>query len=367
MRLKFSMHALGLVCLMLALFVPSLSYAGVVLMYHRFDEPDYPTTNIQMDQFKAQIDMFERAGLEIIPIEDMLQAHLANQPQRDKTIVITVDDAFRSFYDSLWPYIQEKQLPVALFVSTAPVQSGGSDYMSFDQLREVQASGLVTIAGHSHDHVNMTILEPAEQDIQLETAKALMQSELGIDPKIFSFPYGATSAALKAKVKDHGYQLAFGQHSGVAVERQDQEGESRGLLDPFYVPRFPINENYGDLGHLSLVMQTLPLPIKDILPKDTLLGEQLLGEQNDKIIDQALPNPPNPPNFGFTLADADIQAQQLTCYVSSGVNVLSQNQYGNRIEVRFDAPFPKGRTRINCTLRAPSGRWHWFGMQFQHN
>ena len=39
-------------------------------MYHRFDESKYPSTNIQLDVFKEQLEIIENEGIKFIHPKD---------------------------------------------------------------------------------------------------------------------------------------------------------------------------------------------------------------------------------------------------------------------------------------------------------
>ena len=57
-------------------------------------------------------------------------------PKKDKKILITIDDAFSSFYEYAWPYLKNNKIPFILFVSTEPVGKRG--YMTWEQIKEVE-------------------------------------------------------------------------------------------------------------------------------------------------------------------------------------------------------------------------------------
>ena len=96
-------------------------------MYHRFNENKYPSTNIQMDVFKKQINIIKDKGYEF---ENPKNFDLAfNKPKSKKKILITIDDAFSSFYENAWPFLKENKIPFILFVSTQPV--GKTGYMTW--------------------------------------------------------------------------------------------------------------------------------------------------------------------------------------------------------------------------------------------
>ena len=87
------------------------------------------------------------------------------------------------------------------------------------------------------------------------------------------------------------------------------------------------------------------LPVEDITPPDPLIAA-------------------NPPAFGFSVG-ADMRGLHLlACYHSQFGKVGLMRLGERRIEIRFAEPFRKGRTRLNCTLPGPDGRWRWFGRQF---
>ena len=82
---------------------------GIIsLMYHRFEENKYPSTNIKMDDFKKHLKIIEENKIEFINPKDF-----ENSLQNDKLkrkILLTIDDGFLSFYENAWPILREKYL-----------------------------------------------------------------------------------------------------------------------------------------------------------------------------------------------------------------------------------------------------------------
>ena len=102
-------------------------------MYHRFNENKYPSTNIKMDIFKEHIEIIKNSNYNFHDPKDFDKQF--NTPKTKKEILITVDDAFQSFYTEAWPYLRENKIPFILFVSTEPV--GKKGYMNWQQIKEV--------------------------------------------------------------------------------------------------------------------------------------------------------------------------------------------------------------------------------------
>ena len=103
------------------------------IMYHRFDENKYPSTNIRMDIFKKHIQLIKELNYDFIHPKDFEKNF--DTPKKQKKILLTIDDAFKSFYENAWPYLKKNKIPFILFVSTEPV--GNNGYMTWDQIKEI--------------------------------------------------------------------------------------------------------------------------------------------------------------------------------------------------------------------------------------
>ena len=79
----------------------------ISIMYHRFDESKYPSTNIQLDVFKEQLDIIERENIKFIHPKDFGDSLTQNKKQRK--ILFTVDDGLLSFYENAWPILKTKK------------------------------------------------------------------------------------------------------------------------------------------------------------------------------------------------------------------------------------------------------------------
>ncbi|MBT3991215.1 MAG: polysaccharide deacetylase family protein [Rhodospirillaceae bacterium] len=308
--------------------------SAVILMYHRFGETAFPSTNIRLKQFDKHIEELSNGTYTVWPVTKIIAAIRKGEDLPDRTVGITVDDGFRSVYTEAWPRLKKAGLPFTVFVATAPINRGSNNYMSWDQIRTLKKAG-VEIGAHTASHNHMPASDAARNEAELENSNARMIQEIGAAPVLFAYPFGEASLKAQKLVRQKGYKMAFGQHSGVVNTSTDFN----------YIPRFALNENYGDINRLRLVLNALPLPANDITPADPLIAKN------------------NPPDFGFTVAASVKNLHRLACFSSSEGRVRVE-RLGPRIEVRMTNAFPKGRTRINCTLPGPENRWHWFGTLF---
>ena len=302
-----------------------------VFVYHRFGENNYPSTNIKISQFKKHLEELTKNNYNVVSTEEIVAALINNKDLPEKTVALTIDDAFFSIYKKAWPLLKEKKLPFTIFVSTGPVKSNSKNYMNWEQIKEMVNHG-VTIGHHTKNHLHLVTKEKEKIISEIEEANNDFLKNLGYVPDIFAYPYGEYSSEIKQITKNY-FKAAFGQQSG---------GIYNGI-DIFELPRYSLNEQYGDLKRFRFAANSYGLKIKNILPEN-------------KVITDA-----NPPLLGFTLLD-DLKGS-LKCYPSHNIKADLIKLGNKRIEVRFNKAFPKGRTRINCTIN-DNTKWRWSGFQF---
>lgn len=325
--------ALGLLAAATFLGMPGVVHAAdsaIILMYHRFGEDSFPATNIRLEQFEAHIVELTSGPYTVLPVPEIVNALRTGQELPDRTIGITVDDGFLSIYSEAYPRFKEAGLPFTVFVSTDPVDRGFSGFMTWDQIRELRDNG-VTIGAHTATHLHMPANSVARNQDDMMRSSARFEEELGSIPALFAYPFGEASLDIQKLVKGKGHIAAFGQHSG-PLDRAS---------DPFYLPRFSLNESFGNMDRFRLVANALPIPHTDVTPKNPTLSV-------------------NPPLFGFTRTNMSETLNGLACYAADQGKVKVE-QLGPRIEVRMNGPFSVGRARINCTALGPDNRWRWLG------
>ena len=311
--------------------------AGIItLMYHRFEENKYPSTNIKNKIFIEHLKEINNLGIEFITFskfEELVKTNI-----NKNYILLTIDDAFESFYLNAWPILEKKKIPLILFVSTREIGKHG--YMTWSQIREITKSNLVTIGNHSHSHEYLIDWENNEIKSDLELSIKIFKKELGYSPKIFSYPFGEYSIELKKIISDLNFEFAFGQHSGVI-------DSTKNFLE---LPRFPINEKYGELNRFKSILQTLPFPYKSITPENRLI------KKNE-----------NPPKVTIKFFENLINIKNINCYSNEG-NIWKKSDIKfvneNELVILIREKFISERGRINCSLQEKNNKWRWLGIQY---
>ena len=307
-----------------------------VIMYHRFEENKYPSTNIKKEIFLNHINIIKKSKIELLNLKDLTKV-LYNASAK-KYLIISIDDAFESFFFNSWPILKKDKIPFTLFVSTEAI--GKKGYMTWNQIKELNNYDFVTIGNHSHSHNYLADLSTTEIRFDLKKSIELFKKNLGYEPKFFSYPFGEYSEELKNIVKEFNFELAFGQHSGVIDSTKDL----------FELPRFSLNEKYGSIERFNAIIKYIPFPYKQILPKNKYLNSF-----------------ENPPDVRIKFFPNSLNIKNITCFSNEGntwkkSNIIYANE--NEIKINLIEKFKSERGRINCSLRENDGRWRWLGIQF---
>jgi len=308
----------------------------IVLMYHRFEENKYPSTNIKIKDFIEHLDLAKKKQFKFINPNNFENA-LVNQ-KSDKKILLTIDDGFKSFYDNAWPILKEQEIPFILFVNTREV--GNYGYMNWSQIKEIAKEKFVHIGNHSFSHEYLVDKKDEEIIHDINRAVADFKNNLEYKSPFFSYPFGEYSKSFKKIIKNLGFKYAFGQHSGVTDETKD-----------FYeLPRFPINEAYGDQKRFEIILKTIPLKFKSIIPEEKYITD----------LD-------NPPQIIVQFFDDLKNIKLLNCY-SNEQNSWRKSELeyleNFKIKINLVGKFTTERGRVNCSLRETDGSWRWLGIQF---
>tara|TARA_B100001029_G_scaffold177392_1_gene182014 strand:- start:991 stop:1998 length:1008 start_codon:yes stop_codon:yes gene_type:complete len=305
----------------------------VSIMYHRFNESKYPSTNINMEIFKKQINLIKNENIDFINPKDFADNFKIKKTK--KNILLTIDDAFSSFYENAWPYLKKEKIPFILFVSTQPVGKYG--YMSWEQIKEIEKEDFAFIGNHSHSHEYLINYSFNDFKNDIDNSIKIFNEKINYNPIFFSYPFGEYSLKQKKYIESK-FKYAFGQHSGVIDLNKDS----------YELPRFPINEKYGDLKRFKFIANLSPLEYKNLIPEDKYII-----------------NNENPPITIVEFFDEQKNLDNINCFSDEGDGwKKSQIKLTNRqLHIIFKDKFKFRRGRVNCSLN-DDNTWRWLGIQF---
>ena len=303
------------------------------IMYHRFNEDKYPSTNINMEIFEKQIEIIRKKKINFINPRDFKSNF--DLPKLEKKILLTIDDGFTSFYQHAWPYLKKNKIPFILFVSTEAVGKYG--YMNWNQIKEIEKEEFAFIGNHSHSHEYLVEFDFNKFKKDIDTSIKKFIENIGYNPLFFSYPFGELSLDQKKYISTK-FDFAFGQHSGLIDINKDK----------YELARFPINEKYGDLERFSFIVNLFPLEYKKIIPED-----KYILKNN------------NPPKLIIEFFEDQKNLEKINCFSDEGStwDKSELNLVKNKLYIQFRDKFFFRRGRINCSLNDDIG-WRWLGIQF---
>lgn len=309
----------------------------VILQYHHVSDATPAATSTTPALFRDQLDLIERLGLEVVPLDSGTRAALAGELRDLQQVAVTFDDAYDSVWTEAVPLLTSRGLPFTIFVNTDAIGSRG--YMTWQQLEQVRDMDGVLIANHSEDHGHLA-RRPEESgadwqartDRSLDNAQQTLKKRLGLDEPLFAYPYGEYDEALETKIAERGW-YGFGQQSGPVGEHS---GATR-------LPRFPMATSFGQIDSLPDKLRSRALPVDaSALPAGIMTT--------------------NPPTLSLTLPD-ELDPNRMTCF-ASGQGMVALNINGQAVDITPDRAFNSRRFRYNCTYPLGGGRFYWLSQQW---
>jgi peptidoglycan/xylan/chitin deacetylase (PgdA/CDA1 family) len=308
---------------------------AVVLVYQRFGEDNNPSNSVKLAEFDAHIAELTNGKYNVMALPDILAAIEKGEKLANRTVAITIDDTFRSVYEKAWPRLKKAGLPFTLFVTTDPSDLGPPAYLTWDEIRELRDAG-VTIGAHTASHLLVSQSTTEELRADIERSLASFQRELGERPAIFSWPRGEMSIAAGEMLSQLGFKAAFGYHSGAISS----------LTDNMQLPRFPMVGSYAQQKEFKMRVNTLALPLIDVIPVDPMVN----GGASTK--------------FAFTIDLAAGRIRGFNCFHSSQGQLDLKETGERRYEAALNVSHLTGSWRINCTMPTGGKRFRWWGMQY---
>ncbi|SDD80209.1 Polysaccharide deacetylase [Sphingomonas sp. YR710] len=227
-----------------------------ILAYHRFDPSAPGPTTVTIRTFESQLHQLAEYGYHITRLRDVVAASRDGGGETTRQAAITVDDGHRSVFTVLFPLIRQHRTPVTLFIYPSAISN--ADYaMTWDQLREMQASGLVNVQSHTYWHPNFKIERRRRSsenyrafvDDQLQRSKATLEARLRIRVDMLAWPFGIVDADLEAAARKAGYAAALAYRGGPMAPGAD-------LLA---LPRIPVGDTDRGMRFAALIGATGPV------------------------------------------------------------------------------------------------------------
>jgi peptidoglycan/xylan/chitin deacetylase (PgdA/CDA1 family) len=308
----------------------------VCFVYHRVADSRYPSTNISLSDFEAHLKYLTRNHFQILTMAQAI-AYLQSDDLPKKTAVITIDDGYKSFFKNGFPLLKKYGVVATLYINTETV--GGSDYMGWKELAELQKAG-IEIGNHTVSHQYFMNLPGKDRyktfADEIRESQQVIRKHLGVQPTTFSYPYGEFDSEMKDIVRREGFTSAAAQNSGVLSTESD-------LLA---IPRFPMSEAYAALPKFIEKVSAHALPVS-ALSGDVVLSKERLS-----------------PELRFNLGTVKLDMKQFQCFIQGNKcrYTIEKSVQGESVVTINPAKALSQRRRTLCTItvRGVDGGWYWY-------
>lgn len=329
------------ILLIIILLLPSIAYAydedqskGVILAYHRIDEPEHTDSSLSFEKFVEHVQEIKQGEYNVVPLSELIKLlkNKANLPE--KTIALTFEGGFRSIYARAIPLLIENDLPFTIFIASESTKI--PNHLNWDDLSKISKYEGASFGILPAEYKHITDLPKTEITRLINQSRKAIKENIGKETTLLSYPFGEISSELKEISLTQGFDAAFGLHSGPAHSKSDF----------LVLPRFTMTESYADIDRFQMITNTIPLVTKDEEPQNW---------KTSSAVQQ----------IGFTaLNQSEDTLKTLSCHIS-GQNKPKIEILANRVEIIPETPIIDERTRLNCTLPVigkDQKQWRWLGI-----
>lgn len=155
------------------------------------------------------LDWFEGRGAHFVTV-DQVYRHLATGAALPKNaIAITFADGYEGFYTYGIPILRRRHVPVAMFVHTDYVgDRHGRPKMTWDQLKELDKEGLVTICSQTRTHpADLRNLSDSALAEEMAGSKRILERQLGHVIPYIAYPNGKFDTRVAKAAQQAAYTM----------------------------------------------------------------------------------------------------------------------------------------------------------------
>lgn len=179
-----------------------------IFLYHHIvkdkSQIEYDYMQTTTDTFKSQIEGLIKEGYHFISYNDLVQYKEGNKKIYKKSCVLTFDDGYKDVYENAYPIIKDLNIPFTMFVITDYM--GTDDYMTWEEAKDMQQSGLGLIASHSLQHNDFSKLSVEETVQNVNDSYKAIEENLGSQIlKVFTYPCGVYNEEQLSALENQGY------------------------------------------------------------------------------------------------------------------------------------------------------------------
>ena len=179
-----------------------------IFVYHNIvndsSEIKYDYMQTTKNVFENQIQGLQAVGYHFITYEYLAKYKNGEEQLYKKSCIVTFDDGYEGVYENAYPIAKKYNIPFTMFIIIDNMEQEG--VITWDEAKQMQDSGLVTIASHSMNHPEFTNLDTETAVSNVNESYNKIEEKLGkTNLKIFTYPYGLYKEEQIENLKKEGY------------------------------------------------------------------------------------------------------------------------------------------------------------------
>jgi len=188
-----------------------------ILMYHQLgDGPN--SLYVRDHEFKEQMRYLKEQNFRVLSLSEAVRK-MNNREPLDKTVVITFDDGYETFFSKAWPVLKAYRFPATVFIITEKSQDGW--YLSWEQSQELYA-GWMEFGSHTKNHHWLAKQSKDAYTDEIFGSKQILEQQLQVPCEVFCYLGGSYNNAVSDTVKAAGYLTAVTTVQGKASINDNQ-------------------------------------------------------------------------------------------------------------------------------------------------
>ena len=185
-----------------------------ILMFHDLIEKRDRKSlwyDCSVEEFTQLMDAIDIDGRTVLSLDQLYEHLTTGKSVPEKSIVLTFDDNYQSFFDLAWPIIQSHKYPVSMFVHTGFVgKQEGRPKMTWETLKVLVKDPLFTVGGHTINHYeDLKDRDLNTQRDELTLSKNELETNLEVKVNYLAYPNGSNGEDTQILAQEAGYKMAF--------------------------------------------------------------------------------------------------------------------------------------------------------------
>lgn len=199
-------------------------YVAPILMYHSVSQSPSPENRlaVSVKTFERQMHFLKTHHYNVVPLEQLAGLIKEKKKVPWHTLAITFDDGYKDNFVYAYPILKKYTLPATIFILVNEVGRAQNDRLSWDEIRDMQNSGIIVFGSHTLNHPYLPeVSSDAQVKKEIFESKRILEEKLNKKIVLFSYPAGRFTPKIKQLVMDAGYYFAVATNPGKKIPNDD--------------------------------------------------------------------------------------------------------------------------------------------------